>query len=1041
MFERVNSKESFPGREEKILRFWKENQIFAKSCEARRESPLFTFYDGPPFATGLPHYGHLLVSAIKDIVLRYKTMQGYYVPRRFGWDCHGLPVEQEIEKAKGLTGAAQIDKFGIANFNEECRSIVLRYTNEWRSIVERMGRWVDFSHTYKTMDRDFMESVWWVFSELYKKGLIYEGFRVMPYSAKLGTPLSNFEAQENYKDVDDPSLTVTFPLRGQENTYFLVWTTTPWTLISNLAIAAGADIDYVKIYHKPTGRYYILAQARLEANFKDPTEFDIVEHIPGGKLEGIEYEPLFPHFHYMREKGAFRVIVDGFVTLEDGTGLVHTAPGFGEADFFACQARGIPVVCPVGQNGEFLPEIAEYAGRFVKDCDKDIIRRLKGEGHVFHHETCHHRYPFCWRSDTPLIYKACATWFVAVEKIKDAILRANDKINWVPEHIKYGRFGKWLENARDWNISRNRYWGTPIPIWQAEDGEIRVIGSLAELEAKTGAKVADLHRHFIDHLTFTENGKLFRRIPEVFDCWFESGSMPYAQNHYPFENRELFEKSYPADFIAESIDQTRGWFYTLTILAAALYDKPAFLNGVVSGLILAEDGAKMSKRLRNYPDPEEVIKTWGADALRLYMMASPVVRADDLCFSKAGVEGVLRGTLIPLQNAYSFFITYARLYNWKPDDTITSFTPQFGLDKWILSLLQKLVYDVEKAMEHYDLKEAVEPLAAFIDRLTNWYIRRSRRRFWNDDDTSDRRDAFRTLYVVLHTFMQVAAPFIPFMTEAIFRNLRRESDPESVHLAQFPLYEARLRDESLEESMELVQKAASLGHSLRKSNELKVRQPLASAYIVSKNPRHLELLEREKEIIRDELNVEEVVFSSNEEQFVTLRAKPNFRVLGKKIGKLMKEAHTRISAFSTAELAQIAIGEPVTVTIGGQEVTLTAADVDVEREVKGDLVALNDGEITVALDTHLTEALIRQGIAREVVNKINTMRKEADFDISDRIHVVMKTTKEIEEAVRQHEATIAAEILSLSIAFHDCSGTEWELNGAPTVIAITKAGS
>jgi len=1040
MFERVNPKENFPAREEKVLRFWKEQEIFEKSSKERASCPLFTFYDGPPFATGLPHYGHLLVSAIKDIVLRYKTMQGYYVPRRFGWDCHGLPVEQEIEKTKGLSGAAQIDKFGIANFNEECRSIVLRYTNEWRSIVERLGRWVDFSHTYKTMDRDFMESVWWVFGELYKKGLIYEGFRVMPYSAKLGTPLSNFEAQENYKDVDDPSLTVTFPVRGQENTYFLVWTTTPWTLISNLAIAAGADIDYVKVHHKSTGRNVILAKARLEANFKDPAEFDILEHIPGTKLEGLEYEPLFPHFHHMREKGAFRVIVDGFVTLEDGTGLVHTAPGFGEADFFACQARGIPVVCPVGQNGEFLPEISEYAGRFVKDCDKDIIRRLKTEGKVFHQETCHHRYPFCWRSDTPLIYKACATWFVAVEKIKDAILRANDKIHWVPGHIKYGRFGKWLENARDWNISRNRYWGTPIPIWQAEDGEIRVIASVAELEAKTGAKITDLHRHFIDQLTFTENGKVFKRIPEVFDCWFESGSMPYAQNHYPFENRDLFEKSYPADFIAESIDQTRGWFYTLTVIAAALYDKPAFSNVVVSGLILAEDGAKMSKRLRNYPDPEEIIHLYGADALRLYMISSPVVKGDDLCFSKAGVEGVLRGTLLPLQNAYSFFVTYAVLYQWQPED-IESFTPQFGLDKWILSLVQKLIYDVEKAMEHYDLKEASLPIAGFIDRLTNWYIRRSRRRFWNDDDTPDRRDAFTTLYIVLTTFMKVAACFIPFMAEAIYRNLRREGDPESVHLATFPDYVEKLRDETLEESMELVQKGASLGHSLRKSRELKVRQPLAKAYIISKNPHHLELLAREKEIIRDELNVEEVVFSSDEEQFVTLRAKPNFRVLGKKIGKLMKEAQNRITAFSREELLQIAAGGTVTVTLSGETVTLTPEDVGIEREVKGDLVAMNDGEITVALDTHLTKELIEQGIAREIVNKINTMRKEADFDISDRIHVVMKTTREIEEAVRVHEKDISLEILSLSIEFRDCSGTEWDLNGAPTVISITKAGS
>lgn len=1033
MFDAIDTKESFPNREERVLKFWREKKIFEKSVALRKESPLFSVYDGPPFATGLPHYGHLLAGTIKDVVPRYKSMKGYFVPRRFGWDCHGLPIENEIEKAQGLSGAASIEAFGIARFNEECRNIVLRYTSEWKTTVERMGRFVDFENTYRTMDKSFMESVWWVFSQLYEKGLIYEGFKVMPYSAKLGTPLSNFEASENYKDVDDPSLTVSFKLQDEENTYLLVWTTTPWTLISNLAVAVGSEIEYVKIHDTATNRNYIIAKERLSSYFENP---EILSHIQGKDLEGKRYIPLFPHFQHLAEKGAFQIIADGFVTLEDGTGLVHTAPGFGEADFYACQKKGLPLVCPVDQNGQFSHEVPEFLGRFVKDCDKDIIKQLKSEGKVFRHETCRHRYPFCWRSDTPLIYKAVATWFVAVEKIKDKLISANDKIYWMPEHIKYGRFGKWLEGARDWAISRNRYWGTPIPIWQSDDGEIIVIKSVQELESYTGTTITDIHRHLIDDLPFTKDGKRFTRIPEVFDCWFESGSMPYAQNHYPFENKELFEKSYPADFIAEGLDQTRGWFYTLTVLSAALFDSPAFKNVIVNGIILASDGTKMSKRLKNYPDPEVVINKYGADAIRLYMLNSAAVKADDLCFSEAGVEVVLRHVLLPLWNSYSFFMTYARLYNFRPDGEFSK--PASTLDQWMLSLVNKLVHDVEGAMDRYDLSHAVHPFVDFIDQLTNWYIRRSRRRFWSDVDSQDRRDAFQTLYTVLMDLVKIAAPYVPFIADAIYMNIRRESDPESVHLADFPKYQEEVRDFALEEVMELVQQAVSLGHGLRKEKQLKVRQPLAKAYVISANPKHLELLQQEKELIADELNVVDVIFTPDERQFVELKATPNFRSLGKKIGKLMKEAHAIINAFSQKELETLHKGGTVTIQVGSDEVILTTDDVNVERQVKEDIVAANAGEITVALDTHLTPELIEKGIGREVVNKINTMRKEQNFDISDRIHVTVQCSEQVRKAIETHKEFIAGEILMVSLTFAECAGTEWDINGEMVHISLTR---
>ena len=1025
--------ESFPQREERVLRFWQEKAVFKRSLEMNRENPLFSFYDGPPFATGLPHYGHLLAGTIKDVIPRYKTMKGFYVPRRFGWDCHGLPVENEIEKAQQLSGAASIEEFGIANFNEECRKIVLRYTNEWKKTVDRMGRWVDFDRTYHTMDLTFMESVWWVFKQLYERDLVYEGFKVMPFSLKLGTPLSNFEANLNYKEVDDPSVVVQFQSLDHPNTYFLAWTTTPWTLPSNLALMVGPEISYVRV--RKGDKIYVVAEQRREAIFKG--EGEVVGSLLGKELVGERYAPLFPFFAERANEGAFRVVPEDSISVEEGTGIVHSAPAFGEIDFFVCKRENIEPVCPVDSNGRFTLEVPSYAGMLVKDADKEIIRDLKRQGSLFSAGTTRHRYPFCWRSDTPLIYKVVRTWFIAVEKIKDRILANNEKIHWVPDHIRTGRFGKWLENARDWAVSRNRYWGTPIPIWRGDKGDLMIMGSIAELESLTNQKIEDLHRHYIDELTFERDGQLFRRIPEVFDCWFESGSMPYAQNHYPFENRELMEAGFPADFIAEGQDQTRGWFYTLNVLSTALFDQPAFKNVIVNGIILAENGEKMSKRLRNYPDPGEMIDTYGADAVRLYMLQSGAVYAEDLRFSKQGVEQTLRSVLLPLWNSFVFLSTYAKIYQWQP--TLVETVPAALIDRWILSLTQKLIADVQDALDAYELNRAVEPLLKYLDQLTNWYIRRSRSRFWSDEDTQDRREAFATLYTVLIAFVKVAAPFIPFITDAIYRELAISSMPESVHLAHYPPIHAAWRDEELEKKVEAAQLAVSLGHSLRKEYRLKVRQPLQKAHLITTDEDLMRALRSQAQLIADELNVKEVELQTNEENFVQWLAKPNFPVLGKKIGKLLPQAQKAISSFTGQQIQALFKGRSLSIEIGGEKIELVSEDVQIERRVKEGIAAETEGGLTVALDTALNDELLLEGLARELVNRINTLRREHNFQVTDRINLTLETTPRVQECFSTYGSFICGEVLALNVAFSPCNGEAFDLNGEATKIFLVKA--
>ena len=1038
MFE--NQKESFPEREKRLLDGWIKNDTFRKTLKNRENFPLFSFYDGPPFATGLPHYGHILTGLIKDVVLRYKTMQGFYVPRRFGWDCHGVPVENEIEQMEEFAKNPPIDNPTIGRFNEACRTIVLRYTQEWERTVNRMGRWIDFKNSYKTMDPSFMETVWWVFGALWEKGLVYEGLKVMPFSTKLRTPLSNFEANLNYREVDDPSVIVTFPLIDEPGTSLIVWTTTPWTLPSNLALVVNASILYVKIKEKKSGKKYITSKKSLTRYFKHPGDYELLETLKGERLKGLCYKPIFDHFVDRKTPKMFTILEDQFVEEEDGTGIVHTAPAFGEADFFVCKREGIPPICPVDEQGRFTREVPDYAGQFVKDADKGIIRSLKAQNRLFYQGQVHHRYPFCWRSDTPLIYKAVETWFVSVEKIKEQIIETAKKIEWVPKHIKEGRFGKWLENARDWAISRNRYWGTPIPIWRNDAGDCIVIKSVEELEKRTGKRVQDLHRHRIDTLTFKEKGKLYTRIPEIFDCWFESGSMPYAQSHYPFESEEETMKGFPADFISEGLDQTRCWFYTLTILSTALFDKPAFKNVIVNGIVLAENGSKMSKRLRNYPDPEMMFEKYGADATRLYLLSSQAVQAEDLRFSEKGVELVLRQFLIPLWNAYVFLSTYALIYKWRPErkESTTPFKPKSDIDRWILSLLNRLVKQVRWGMDRYLLSQSVAPFIEFIDQLTNWYIRRCRNRFWSDKESIDRREAFQTLYEVLINLSKVAAPFIPFISEAIYRNLRESQAPESVHLTDFTPYQEGMRDRRLEKKMQAVQTVVSMGHALRKERKIKVRQPLGKAHLVSADHTTLALLKEQQQLIKEELNVKSLEFHSDESSFVSLSITPNFRLLGKRLGPLMKQMKGALERLKEEQMQALLEGKGITLTIENKTVSIESGEIEIKRQVKEGLIASTKNRITIALDPTLNRELIEEGLMREIINKLNTQRREQKFEVTDRIQVTINSTQKVRECLEKFYTIITHEVLATSVSFEETEGIDWDLNGEKATIKIEK---
>ena len=1047
MFTPVSNKIDFPAMEEAILARWETEKTFEKSLARPGDKAPYVFYDGPPFATGLPHYGHLLAGTIKDIVPRYHTMRGHHVERRFGWDCHGLPIEALAQEALGLQGSAAIREAGIDTFNEKCRSMVLTYVEEWRRTVTRMGRWVDFDNDYKTMDPSFMESVWWVFKQLWDQGRVYRDYRIMPYSWALTTPLSNFEAGNNYKEIQDPAITVRWKitgggglddLAGEGGLYVLAWTTTPWTLPGNLALCVGADIPYVVVRDTRTGDACLLAEPRLAAYFKEESEYERLRELPGAALEGCTYEPLFPY--YAGHDMAFRILVDGFVTTEDGTGVVHMAPAYGEDDYRVCRREGIDLVDYLDAECRFRAPVKEYEGQFCKDADKEIIKRLKAEGRLVHQSTFQHSYPFCERTETPLVYRAIEAWYVRVEDLRDRMTTHNAAIHWVPDYVGRKRFDNWLRDAKDWNISRNRFWGSCIPVWIAEDDpeDTLCIGSIEELETLSGQRVTDLHKHFVDEIVIERDGKRYRRTPEVLDCWFESGSMPYAQNHYPFENKEAFERKFPGDFIAEGLDQTRGWFYTLTVLSTALFDRPAYRNCVVNGMVLAEDGLKMSKRLKNYPDPHHILDTYGADALRLYMISSPVVRAEDLCFTEDGVKHALRHLLLPWWNAYSFFVTYARIDHWLPDASNGKASDNL-LDRWIHSSLETLNEKVVRAMDVYDLQQSIRPFVDFIDDLTNWYIRRSRRRFWKSSDDIDKLQAYATLYEVLLKLCKIAAPFVPVISERIYENLRTEDMPESVHLCAFPEADGAFRDTALESQMEDVVTIVGLGRTLRSEYNLKVRQPLARIHVASRDEDRLRHIRELQGLIADELNVRKVDFGTHESELAGLSAKADFRRLGPRVGKAMKEIAGAIASFTPDECETVLAGHPPSIEYSGGTLDLEPEDVVVERQPKDGLAVAADSSLVVALEIELDEDLILEGLALEFVNKVQNMRKTADLDVVQRIRIHFATPDgTLCQAIEAYSDYVKAETLAVELTCAESvtESSAWDLNGRSLQIRI-----
>ena len=1014
MAESAEYSSSFPfvKMEHDILSLWEEERVFEQSLEFTKDKKPYIFYDGPPFATGLPHHGNLLASIIKDVVPRYWTMRGRYVLRRFGWDCHGLPIEHEIDKQLGMSAQEAIAKLGVAGYNAECRGIVEKYVDQWRAIITRIGRWVDFDNDYKTMDAWYMESVWWVVKQLWDKGLIYRGQKVMPVSTALQTVLANFEATSNYKDVQDPAITVLFRL-ADEDAFVAAWTTTPWTLPSNLALCVGADIDYVRVADKESGRRIYLAEARLE-EYGNTHQLTVETRLKGFHLLGKKYVPLFEYFKSEAERGAFVVVADDYVTTDEGTGVVHQAPAFGEDDYRVFQANGIEAfACPVTMGGRFTDDVKDFAGMSVKDADKDIIQFLKESEAIWDQETIQHSYPHCYRSDTPLIYRAVPSWFVRVTDFIDDLAAANEQILWVPGHIKDGRFGHWLESAIDWAISRNRVWGTPLPIWENEVSGNRIcVGSIDELEQLSGERVEDLHREFVDPLEFEVDGEegMYRRVEEVLDCWFESGSMPYAQLHYPFENEKVFEQGFPAEFIAEGLDQTRGWFYTLTVLAAALYEKPAFRNVIVNGMVMAEDGKKMSKSQQNYTPPGDLMETYGADALRLYLINSGLVRGEEQRFADSGVRDMARRALLPWYNAFSFLQTYASIDHWTPDkgDYIGSNI----LDRWILSKLQTLKAGIRNEMEQYRLYNVVPKLFDFIEDLTNWYIRLNRSRYWGDEITADKIAAYSTLYRAVRELSIVMAPFAPFLSEHVYRQIsdlaEERPKPSSVHLCSYPEADGSEIHRDLEDAVTRMQQVVLLGRRKREAVKINLRTPLSLVTIVHRDRDVLEAIRGLDEYVRSELNVKEVRYATEETDYIVLYAKPNFPVLGKRLGKRMKEYQELIESMTPGDIANF--HDEKGVTLGGER--FTEEEIQVFREAKPGTNVITDRLISIDLVCELNDELVMEGYAREAVNRIQRARRDAGLEISDRIRLVYSGDERVLEALGIHAEYVARETLA-----------------------------
>ncbi|XP_073501317.1 isoleucine--tRNA ligase, cytoplasmic [Phyllobates terribilis] len=1012
MAEPVPETISFPAEEERILELWTDLDCFQECLKQSKSKPRYTFYDGPPFATGLPHYGHILAGTIKDIVTRFAHQSGFHVERRFGWDCHGLPVEYEIDKTLGIKGPEDVAKMGIAEYNKQCRGIVMRYSQDWEVSVTRLGRWIDFKNDYKTLYPWFMETVWWVFKQLYDKGLVYRGVKVMPFSTACNTPLSNFESHQNYKDVQDPSVIVTFPLLEDLCVSLVAWTTTPWTLPSNMALCVNPELMYVKLRDKASGSLYILMEARVSALYKTEAEYDIVDRFPGLALRGKRYQPLFDYFAKAADCGAFTVVFDNYVKSEDGTGVVHQAPYFGADDYRVCMDFGIiqkdsVPVCPVNASGCFSEDVADFAGQYVKDADRNIIKLLKERGRLVHSSTYKHSYPFCWRSDTPLIYKAVPSWFVRVEHMVERLLQNNSQCYWVPEFVREKRFGNWLKEARDWAISRNRYWGTPIPLWVSEDfEEVVCVGSLAELEELTSCKITDLHRESVDHLTIPSRcGKgALRRVSEVFDCWFESGSMPYAQVHYPFQNRKEFEDSFPADFIAEGIDQTRGWFYTLLVLSTALFGQPPFKNVIVNGLVLASDGQKMSKSKKNYPDPVHVINNYGADALRLYLINSPVVRAENLRFKEDGVRDVLKDVFLPWYNAFRFLMQ--NIYRLHKEEgvqflyTESSANPSSNImDKWILSFTQSLIGFFKVEMTAYRLYTVVPRLVRFVDMLTNWYVRMNRRRLKGESGTDDCLMALETLFSVLFSMCRLMAPFTPFITEMMYQKLKLLLDPtsvqdkesQSIHYLMLPSAREDLIDKKIESAVSRMQSVIELGRVIRDRRTLPIKYPLKEVVVIHQDVEALTDISSLEKYILEELNVRKVTVSTDKTKHgIRMRAEPDHMVLGKRLKGAFKSIMAAIKELKSEQLEEFQKAGSMMVEgheLHQEDVRLLYTFEQCPSGSSTQFEAHSDAQVLVLLDVTPDQAMVDEGVAREVINRIQKLRKKGNLVPTDEISV------------------------------------------------------
>ena len=1057
MFKPVSPKLNVNALEEGVLKFWKDRKIFEKTINQRKGAPEFVFFEGPPTANGEPGVHHVEARAFKDMFPRYKIMNGFHVSRRGGWDTHGLPVEIAIEKKLGFNNKQQIEAFGIEKFNELCRKSVFDYIQDWEKLTDRIAFWVDMGDAYVTYTNEYIESVWWILKTFWERDLLFKRYKIVPYCPRCGTPLSDHEVAMGYADAVDPSVFVRMPLVDKPGTSLLIWTTTPWTLPANVAVAAGADVDYVTVEHSlpdegGTERL-ILAEALLEKVFRGEA-FKVVERFKGKKLKGIKYHPLFTFMPL--EKPAHFVILGDFVTVEDGTGLVHIAPAFGADDMEVSKKFDLPVLMTVGPDGAFLSQVTPWRGVFIKDADPSIIEDLQRRGLMFRSEKYTHTYPFCWRCDTPLLYFARESWYIRTSQFKDRLVELNNKINWVPEHIREGRFGNWLSNNIDWSLSRERYWGTPLPVWECPDCKNRdCVGSVKELSEKAGRdlKDLDLHRPYVDAITWAcaKCGGTMKRVPDLIDVWFDSGSMPVAQWHYPFENQELFKQQHPADFISEAVDQTRGWFYTLHAISTLLFDEVAFKNVICLGLVLDAKGQKMSKSRGNGIDPWDVLNESGADAFRWYFYTSAPPNAERR-FAPSMVTDVVKNFTLTLWNIYSFFVTYANLDDWKPSahHVLMDGKGDRGdgaLDRWLLSALNALVRDVTKAYEAYDVPGATRPIEGFVETLSTWYLRRSRRRFWKSESDSDKQAAYSTLYTALVTLSKLLAPAMPFLADEIYRNLVCSVDPrspESVHLAAWPKADESLIDENLNREMALVMKMVSLGHNARQKANRKVRQPLSEAAFALGRPDERHAVETYADLITDELNVKKVRLLDTSGEAVSFVVKPLPKQLGQKYGNKFPALARAILELDPNSVGPVFLsGQPVNVMLEGQEYTIQPGDVEVRADAKAGFAVAAEGAYLAALVTDLTTELVQEGMAREFVRRVQDLRKTADLDVADRIKVNVVATPALKEAIQANRDYVTAETLTVELNFTDpvpgSATSQDEFDGEKVTVGLEKA--